>query len=403
MDNDESFITDALSLPCPAILYETSRRVAARFPGRVVQTDTWSFDPADFADAGRCTLKPLEGVHAQTSASFRHAGRPLVEEIETGWVEVEWDGERLEVLRLSWRADGERSTVSWIVGATRAVAEAFTHAVCAWNAEVRADVEVLVFERGGFHKSAELHRAIRHASFDDLVLPPPLRAQLCTDFARFFEARPLYQRYGVAWRRGALFTGPPGNGKTHAIKALVNHLGKPCLYVRSFESACGDRQSSVRAVFSRARDAAPCVLVLEDLDALVDDGNRSFFLNELDGFAANEGIVTVATTNHPERLDPAIAQRPSRFDRRYAFEPPDAEGRAAYFALWGRALAAEMRPSDDRIPGLVEATAGLSYAYLKELVVSAMIRWMDDRKEGSMGAIMTAEAASLRAQVPRAH
>jgi transitional endoplasmic reticulum ATPase len=69
-------------------------------------------------------------------------------------------------------------------------------------------------------------------------------------------------------------------------------------------------------VFNKARQLSPCVLVLEDLDSLVDDANRSFFLNQLDGLEGNDGLLVIGTTNHFDRLDPGISMRPSRFDRK---------------------------------------------------------------------------------------
>src|SRR5690349_12665 len=75
-------------------------------------------------------------------------------------------------------------------------------------------------------------------------------------------------------------------------------------------------------VFKRARMKPPCVIVLEDLDSMIDNKNRSFFLNELDGFHSNTGVVVLATTNHPEKLDSSILDRPSRFDRKYYFQLP---------------------------------------------------------------------------------
>src|SRR5207237_7749294 len=98
-------------------------------------------------------------------------------------------------------------------------------------------------------------------------------------------------------------------------------------------------------IFDRAREVAPCVLVLEDIDALVTDANRSLFLNELDGFASNEGLLVVATTNHAERLDPALAQRPSRFDRKYVFELPSLLLRARWLEVWHARIDAELRVS----------------------------------------------------------
>jgi transitional endoplasmic reticulum ATPase len=69
-------------------------------------------------------------------------------------------------------------------------------------------------------------------------------------------------------------------------------------------------------VFRKARQNTPCIIILEDLDSLVNDQNRSFFLNELDGLEGNEGILLVGSTNHLDRLDPGLSARPSRFDRK---------------------------------------------------------------------------------------
>lgn len=69
-------------------------------------------------------------------------------------------------------------------------------------------------------------------------------------------------------------------------------------------------------VFGKARAEAPCVLILEDLDSLINDKNRSFFLNQLDGLENNDGLLVIGSTNHYDRLDPAITKRPSRFDRK---------------------------------------------------------------------------------------
>jgi transitional endoplasmic reticulum ATPase len=69
-------------------------------------------------------------------------------------------------------------------------------------------------------------------------------------------------------------------------------------------------------VFDKARQLAPCVLVLEDLDSLINDNNRSFFLNQLDGLQSNDGLLIIGTTNHLNQLDPGLSSRPSRFDRK---------------------------------------------------------------------------------------
>ena len=75
-------------------------------------------------------------------------------------------------------------------------------------------------------------------------------------------------------------------------------------------------EGSMQEVFNKARQLSPCVLILEDMDSLINDRNRSFFLNQLDGIEGNDGLLILATTNHFDRLDPALNSRPSRFDRK---------------------------------------------------------------------------------------
>jgi transitional endoplasmic reticulum ATPase len=75
-------------------------------------------------------------------------------------------------------------------------------------------------------------------------------------------------------------------------------------------------EGGIADVFEKARQMSPCVVVFEDLDSLINDGNRSFFLNQLDGIEGNDGLLIIATTNHFERLDPGLSSRPSRFDRK---------------------------------------------------------------------------------------
>lgn len=105
-------------------------------------------------------------------------------------------------------------------------------------------------------------------------------------------------------QRGLIFHGPPGNGKTISIKAMMKSLPHPSLYVKSFHHWAGD-EFGIKMIFDKARAMAPCLLVLEDIDSLVNMGNRSFFLNQVDGLEENDGILVLATTNHRMSLDTA--------------------------------------------------------------------------------------------------
>ena len=277
------------------------------------------------------------------------------------------------------------------------IRDRFFAAVCEWSAEVRG--EVLVFQDGDWERNKELLAAIKAATFDNLILRGSLKEEIQSDLVQFFAARETYERYRIPWKRGVLFTGPPGNGKTHTVKALINQLQKPCLYVKGFKSEYATDQENIALVFERARMTTPCLLVLEDLDSMLDETSRSLFLNELDGFETNSGLVVLATTNHPELLDPAIVERPSRFDRKYAFDSPGEQERLAYISGWNRKLEPELQICESITNQVVQVTEGFSFAYLKELFLSSMMQWMS--QEMSMAEVMIDQAGRLRAQMEK--
>ena len=164
-----------------------------------------------------------------------------------------------------------------------------------------------------------------------------------------------------------------------SIKAMMHSLYSrpspvPTLYVRSLTSFRGP-EYSLSQIFSRARQMAPCFLVFEDLDSIVTDAVRSYFLNEVDGLENNDGILMLGSTNHLERLDPGISKRPSRFDRKYLFPDPDFEQRVKYCEFWRHKLAEN---DDVDFPGklcraIANITKGFSFAYIQEAFVAALL------------------------------
>jgi DNA polymerase III delta prime subunit len=394
----EDLIREGLCRPVPAIAYSVSEQLAALHPDRaLVEGDEAEFQPRRYASAGFCEARLKGGVHSRIETSWQGRGKSLYRQPTNAWLEVSWEGHSLDVLLMSWPQGYCDTHNYWILAESREVAERFFYAVCDWCSEVHG--EVLVFSGGHWQKDRELFEGIQGTTFENLILAGSLKQEIQDDIRSFFESRTTYEAYGVPWKRGILFLGPPGNGKTHAVKALINHLEQPCLYVKSFKSQYATDHDNIRSVFKRARESTPCILVFEDLDSLLDGGNRSYFLNELDGFAANTGIVTLATTNHPERLDPSILERPSRFDRKYHFDLPGPEERVAYLALWNERLQEEMRLPEPVLEQVVQVTEGFSFAYLKELVLSSMMRWISAPEPGGMTAAMAAQAATLRTQM----
>ncbi|KAK3391236.1 P-loop containing nucleoside triphosphate hydrolase protein [Podospora didyma] len=247
--------------------------------------------------------------------------------------------------------------------------------------------EVWVWDRGYWQKSAELFNSVKNASWDAVILDPDMKQALIDDHTSFFDSRATYQRLKVPWKRGVIYYGPPGNGKTISIKAMMHTLYDraddpvPSLYVRSFFHWSGP-EAAIMEIFSKARSLAPCYLIFEDLDALVADSVRSYFLNEVDGLKPNDGIFMIGSTNHLDRLDPGISKRPSRFDRKYYFSNPNVDERVAYCHFWQRKLSdnKDIAFPDKLCQAIADITDDFSFAYIQEAFVAALLIIARDSK-----------------------
>jgi len=426
----EQLIEEALSLPTNAIDYHVSQALADMYPQKaLVEGGDGLFDIEAYAGAGYCTIEQKTIIYNQVVTYHRghemslpgmmpgllkvsglspvnmeseaeEAKQELIDRAKNAWLEVQWGDSTFDVILMNWFTTRPIYHY-WIVADQLETAKAFLLEVCRWNAEVRG--EVLVFDSGCWRKDARLFQSIKGATFNNLIMKGDLKQEIHNDLLQFFASRVLYEEYGIPWKRGILFVGPPGNGKTHAVKAIINALAQPCLYVKSFRAEYRTDEDNIRQVFDRARQSAPCILVLEDLDSLLTAQNRSFFLNELDGFAANIGIVAIATTNHPERLDPSILDRPSRFDRKYPFDLPELAERLAYISMWNDSLKPALQLTAEGIARLGEVTEGFSFAYLKELFLSSMMHWIaGEQKESvswTMQQVMESQVGVLREQM----
>jgi hypothetical protein len=224
------------------------------------------------------------------------------------------------------------------------------------------------------------------AEWSNVILDEDMKKALIADVTNFFDGQKTYQDLQVPWKRGVIYYGPPGNGKTISIKATMHTLYErgasdddsrlkvPTLYVRTLVGF-GGPEFSLRQIFSKARQEAPCYLVFEDLDSIVSDNVRSYFLNEVDGLTSNDGIMMVGSTNHLDRLDPGIAKRPSRFDRKYFFPDPDFDQRVQYAQFWQGKLKGN---NDVVFPDvLCKKIAGItdkfSFAYMQEAFVATLL------------------------------
>src|SRR2546425_9673351 len=276
----EDFIKDALYKPNDYIAYHVGRELAELHPGKaIIEGKTGYFDLESFVRAEKCSIVEESSVFNHIKTNWERPGKDPSKQQENSWLNVLWRGQLLDVVLITWSENCYRSRHHWIVAESRKLAEAFFTAVCEWSSEVRG--EILVFQDGYWEKNEELYDAIKTATFDNVILHDSLKQQVQNDFEQFFRSREIYEQYRIPWKRGALYIGPPGNGKTHTVKALINQLRRPCLYVKGFKSEYATEQENMGAVFASARMTTPCLMVFEDNDAMIDDENRSFLLNEL--------------------------------------------------------------------------------------------------------------------------
>jgi transitional endoplasmic reticulum ATPase len=142
------------------------------------------------------------------------------------------------------------------------------------------------------------------------------------------------------------------------------------LYVKAIRATW-----QISQIFQLARQMAPCLLILEDIDTLVTEQLRSYFFNEVDGLENNNGILMIATTNHLDRLDGGLVKRPSRFDRKYNFPAPNRDQRILYCEYWRRKLQykKEVEFPEKLSPAIADITKGFTFAYLKEAFVASLL------------------------------
>ncbi|MBA3492497.1 MAG: ATP-binding protein [Rubrobacteraceae bacterium] len=288
-----------------------------------------------------------------------------------GWWAVEWKGRTVEVALPPRRYYSDDLIC---ISGGRALLEGFVEALSSFSE--RPLGRCLRYTEG-WESAPELDAEIGRVTWEDVVLPPETLEGIRDSVEGFFAGRDAFASLSFAWRRGILLVGPPGTGKTMVCKAVAAGMPDlPLLYVRDLRER--REKEAIESIFERARALAPCLLVFEDIDGFVNQHNRSVFLNEVDGFRSNEGLLIIASSNHPGRIDEALLKRPSRFDRVFHIGlPAPAERREYCRRLLSRtSLAGRLSPSLDceALAGQVAGkTDGFTPAYLKEVFVSAAL------------------------------
>lgn len=194
-----------------------------------------------------------------------------------------------------------------------------------------------------------------------------------------------YRKIGAKIPKGVLLVGPPGTGKTLLAKAIAGEAGVPFLSMSGSEFVelyVGVGASRVRDLFNRAKRQAPCIIFIDEIDAigktrggLPNGGNDereqtlNQLLTEMDGFDGNDGVILIAATNRPELLDPAL-RRPGRFDRQVLVDRPDKSGRAQILRVHARPVSLG---EDVDLDAIASQTAGFAGADLANLVNEAAL------------------------------
>ena len=225
--------------------------------------------------------------------------------------------------------------------------------------------------------------------FDDVAGEDEAKENL-TEVVNYLHDPSKYQEIGASMPKGILLVGPPGTGKTMLAKAVAGEAKVPFFSLSGSEFVemfVGMGASKVRDLFKQAKEKAPCIVFIDEIDAIGqkrsggqyggnDEREQTLnqLLTEMDGFEGNNGVIILAATNRPESLDPALT-RPGRFDRRVPVELPDLKGREAILQVHAKKIKVA---EDVDFNKIARMASGASGAELANIVNEAALRAVRD-------------------------
>ena len=227
--------------------------------------------------------------------------------------------------------------------------------------------------------------------FDDVAGEDEAKENL-TEIVDYLHDPGRYQEIGASMPKGVLLVGPPGTGKTMLAKAVAGEANVPFFSMSGSEFVemfVGMGASKVRDLFRQAKEKAPCIVFIDEIDAIGkkrdgqiggnDEREQTLnqLLTEMDGFEGNTGVIILAATNRPESLDPALT-RPGRFDRRVPVELPDLKGREAILKVHARKIKVA---EDVDFEKVARMASGASGAELANIVNEAALRAVRDGRK----------------------
>ena len=225
--------------------------------------------------------------------------------------------------------------------------------------------------------------------FDDVAGEDEAKENL-TEIVNYLHDPSKYKDIGASMPKGILLVGPPGTGKTMLAKAVAGEANVPFFSMSGSEFVemfVGMGASKVRDLFNQAKEKAPCIVFIDEIDAIGqkrsggqyggnDEREQTLnqLLTEMDGFEGNNGVIILAATNRPESLDPALT-RPGRFDRRVPVELPDLKGREEILKVHARKIKVA---EDVDFSKIARMASGASGAELANIVNEAALRAVRD-------------------------
>ena len=257
----------------------------------------------------------------------------------------------------------------------------------------KAGGDSMMFGMGGMGKSnAKVYvKSSNGIKFMDVAGEDEAKENL-TEIVEYLHDPEKYKEIGASMPKGILLVGPPGTGKTMLAKAVAGEANVPFFSMSGSEFVemfVGMGASKVRDLFKQAKEKAPCIVFIDEIDAIGkkrdgqvggnDEREQTLnqLLTEMDGFEGNNGVIILAATNRPESLDPALL-RPGRFDRRVPVELPDLKGREEILKVHARKIKVADNVDFNKIARMASGASG---AELANIVNEAALRAVRDGRK----------------------